>query len=104
MPSNGGMDDALLAVETWTQGLIQTLRLARAMVDAQRPVALDGLIDQAGFVCAKVMDLPPEQGRQVRGRMVVLLAEVDAVSAAIRRQAPPPRQKADPCRYRPPPS
>ena len=98
------MDDALRTAEQMTETLLQTLRLARAMAEAQREVALDGLADKAGFVCAKVMDLPTEDGRQLRPQLFLLLAEVDAMSAALRHQAPDHRQKAAPCSPHPQPS
>ena len=92
------MDDTVQRlVEQHAEGLLQTLRLARAMVQADRPVELNGLNEQAGLLCAKMMDLPPEIGRQLRPRLIVLLAEVEAVTAALRRQESPTRQKAEPC-------
>ena len=90
------MDDALRSVEQQAEGLLKTLRLARAMLDAQRPVELESLRDHAGLLCAKVIDLPPELGRTMRPRLLLLLAEVDAVTGAVR-SYDPERQKADPC-------
>lgn len=78
------MSDALQAAERMTDGLLHTLRLARAMAGAQRDVTLAGLVDRVGFACAKAMDLPPLEGRQLRPKLTVLLAEVDAVSVALR--------------------
>ena len=97
------MDDALRSVEQGAESLLKTLRLARAMLQAQRPVELDGLRDHVGLLCAKVMDLPPELGRTMRLRLVLLLAEVDALSGAVRAQDPL-RQKAEPCPYNRQPS
>ena len=97
------MDDALRTVEQQAEGLLKTLRLARAMLEAQRTVELEGLRDHAGLLCAKVMDLPPELGLTVRPRLLLLLAEVDAVTGVVRNQDPT-RQKADPCPYKQRPS
>ena len=97
------MDKALRSVEQRAEGLLKILRLARAMLEAERPVELDGLRDQAGLLCAKVMDLPPELGRTVRPRLLLLMTEVDAVTGAVRGQNVN-RQKADPCPYNQQPS
>ena len=97
------MDDALRLVEQQAEGLLKTLRLARAMLDAQRPVELEGLSDHAGLLCAKAMDLPPDLGRMVRARLLLLLAEIDALTGAVRSQDLN-RQKADPCPYNRQPS
>lgn len=59
-----------------------TLRLARVLADARRPLDLTGLPDLAGRLCAACLDLPPEQGRAMRPRLATLLAELDALTAA----------------------
>ena len=97
------MDEALRSVEQGAESLLKTLRLARAMLQVQRFVELEGLRDHAGLLCAKVMDLPPELGRTMRPRLLLLLAEVDAVAGAVRSQDSL-RQKADPCPYKQRPS
>ena len=63
------------------------LTLARALVQSGRPLDLEGLAELAGRACAASLDLPPEQGRALRPRLVALLAEVDALAASCRAAA-----------------
>ena len=81
------MDDATRSVEQTAEALLQTLRLARALAGAERPTILDGFDRQVGLVCAKAMDLPPDRGRSVRPRLILLLAEVEAVTAQLHANA-----------------
>jgi hypothetical protein len=37
-----------------------------------------------GLVCARALDLPPEEGRLMRGELQALLSEVDALAASLR--------------------
>lgn len=60
-----------------------TLRVARALVEAQRPVDLGGLQDAIGRLCAAVFDLEPGQGRTLRPQMTAVLAELDALEQAL---------------------
>ncbi|HET9018239.1 MAG TPA: hypothetical protein VFN46_01570 [Acetobacteraceae bacterium] len=64
-----------------------TLKLARALVQSGRAIDLDGLAELAGRSCAASLDLPPEQGRALRPRLVALLADVDALAASCRTAA-----------------
>ena len=64
--------------------LRRTTALARTLAAAGRPIDLAGLDGQIGLVCARALDLPPEEGRIVRGDLQALLAEVDALTASLR--------------------
>ena len=39
--------------------------------------------DQVGLVCAKALDLPPAEGRLMRGDLMALLARTEALSVAL---------------------
>ena len=83
-------DDAhrVAATRARAQSLMATLRLARTLVEAGRPVDLAGLDDQMGGLCATVMDLPSVQGNSLRDDLITLRADVEALHTAL--QARPP--------------
>jgi hypothetical protein len=66
------------------EGIASTLRIARALAGAGRRIDLEGLDRPIGLLCAKSLDLPPEQGRQMRVVLIALLREVDALSETLR--------------------
>jgi hypothetical protein len=63
------------------------LRMARALVESRRSIELAGLQDAIGRLCAACFDLPPEQGRAMRPQLTAVLAELDALSLALRATA-----------------
>lgn len=65
-------------------GIAGALRMARALAASGRRIDVAGLEDPVGLLCAKSLDLPPSQGRQMRIVLVTLLQEVDALSETIR--------------------
>lgn len=72
--------------------LTRTLAVARALVMAGRSVELWGLQDGIGILCAKALDLPRPEARNLLPDLCELAAQVDALSLALRRQVgqPPP--------------
>jgi hypothetical protein len=68
-------------------GIAGTLRMARALAAAGRRIDLDGLQGPVGLLCAKSLDLPPEEGRRMRGVLIDLLREIDVLSATMRTEA-----------------
>ncbi len=70
-------------------GLRQSLSLARALASRGRPVELDGVQGGVGLLCAKALDLPPEQGRLFRLSLIALRDEIDRLSSALRGELPP---------------
>ena len=64
-----------------------TLRVARALVESRRPVDLGGLQNAIGRLCAAVFDLEPADGRRLRPHLEAVLAELDALEAALRMSA-----------------
>lgn len=60
-----------------------TLRLARSLLGTGRNVDIEGLDRMIGVLCARALDLPPEQGRAVRPNLALLLIELDTLSVAM---------------------
>jgi len=75
--------EPLKELRAFTDGVTQTLGVARGLIEAGRHVDLTGLEDQVGLLCAKALDLPPAEGRAIRGDLAVLLKRVEALSAAL---------------------
>jgi hypothetical protein len=74
----------LKELRSYADSVTQTVGVARGLVEAGRHIDLAGLEDQVGLLCAKALDLPPEDGRAVRADLFALLARVDALSVALR--------------------
>jgi hypothetical protein len=62
---------------------MRLIRITRTLVDSGRAVDLRGLEWNIGLACAKTLDLPPEQGKMLRPKLIELLGELDALKAAI---------------------
>jgi hypothetical protein len=74
---------ALGGARALADGLAGTLRMARGLAAAGRRVDVAGLDRAIGLLCAKSLDLPPEEGRQMRVVLIALLREVDALAATL---------------------
>lgn len=64
-------------------GVVTTIRLSRALVDTGRSVDLAGLDRVIGLLCAKALDLQPEQGRELVPELSAMLHEINDLSAAL---------------------
>ena len=62
------------------------LRMTRALVAGGRRVDIGGLERQVGLLCAKSLDLPPEDGRGLRPMLIGLLTDLDALSTTLVQQ------------------
>jgi hypothetical protein len=80
---------ALETVRTLADGLARMLRTARALVGQRRLIDLAGLEADIGVLCARALDLPPEQGRLMRLELLALLSELDLLSEAVAARAGP---------------
>jgi hypothetical protein len=76
------------AVRTFAEKLTKLVELARAFVDSNREVDLAGLDHQIGLLCAKTLDLPPDEGRRMRPRMIALFGSVEGLSRALAAHGP----------------
>ena len=70
-------------------GLTNTLGIARALAESGRRIDLAGLDSQVGLLCARMLDLEPEEGRTARVALIRLRAELDALAALLARPPPP---------------
>jgi len=64
--------------------LTRTLAVARALVLSGREVDLAGLQDGIGMLCAQSLDLPREEGHVMVPVLRELMAQVEALTAALR--------------------
>ncbi|HVB67845.1 MAG TPA: hypothetical protein VNE67_08325 [Acetobacteraceae bacterium] len=69
-------------------GLLNTLAVARALAENGRRLDLTGLDGQVGLLCARMLDLEPDEGRIARVELLRLRADLDALAAVLAR--PPP--------------
>ncbi len=77
------------AVRALAEELSQVVGVACALVEAGRIVNLSGLDSQVGLLCAKTLDLPPEEGRRVRPWLVALSGGVEALSRTLAARGAP---------------
>ncbi len=87
-PSSGPADPVRPQIDALIRELVNTVDIARALLEAGRTVDLSGLEHRAGLLCAKVLDLPPAEGRAVRLHLIGLLGLIDALSQALATRAP----------------
>lgn len=59
------------------------LGLARALRRCGRVVDLEGLDSDLGRLCAYALDLPPEDGRSFRPRLLAIRSELDILAKTI---------------------
>jgi hypothetical protein len=76
----------MVGAEQAADAVLKVLRLARGMAQAGRRVDLAGLDAMVGRLCARCLDLPPQDGRQIGAVLAALLVEIDALHASL-----PPR-------------
>jgi hypothetical protein len=69
--------------EALADGVSATLQMTRALIEARRHVDLAGLDQMMGLLCAQTLDLPPDQGRSLRPRLIELLHELDELTKAL---------------------
>ena len=66
----------------------RTVAIARALAGSGRRMDLAGLDQAVGLLCAKTLDLPPDQGRLARPQLAAILAELDQLGTTLRADAP----------------
>ena len=78
---------AIKTAVSMADGLVRTITIARLLVENGRTVDMAGLDRGVGLLCAKALDLPPEAGRTLRPQLMMVLAEANQLTEAIRNQA-----------------
>ena len=68
--------EAVLALAEHVAGM---LRVAEGLLTTRRAVRLDGIDRHVGRLCASALDLPVEQGREARTRLILLALHLDRV-------------------------
>jgi hypothetical protein len=68
---------------TLAERLSRTAAVARALIMAGRTVDLAGIEDGIGLLCAKSLDLPRENAREILPAMHALLAQLASLTTAI---------------------
>ena len=79
----------IVAVRSLVAELMKVVGIAHELVEAGRDIDLAGLDSRVGLLCAKTLDLPPDEGRHVRPRLIALSGSVEALSRALSARAPP---------------
>jgi len=82
-------DASVAAVRALSDELTNIVGVARALVEGGRTVDLAGLDRQVGLLCAKTLDLPPDEGRRLRPRLIALSATVETLLRAMAARDPP---------------
>ena len=79
--------NAVQAAVSMAEGLSRTICIARLLVENGRTVDMVGLDRGVGLLCAKALDLPPDAGRGFRPSLMMVLAEANRLTEALRTQA-----------------
>ena len=78
-------------VSAFAEQLSKLVEIAHALVDSNRKVDLTGLESEIGLLCAKSLDLPPDEGRRIRPRLLALFGSVEGLSRAFSAHGLPSR-------------
>jgi hypothetical protein len=71
------------AVRALANELMRLISAARALVEAGGDIDLADFDNQVGLLCIRTLDLPPDQGRLLRPRLIALSGSVEGLSRAI---------------------
>ena len=71
------------AVRALANELMRLVSAARALVEAGGEIDLADFDSQVGLLCARMLDLPPDEGRLLRPRLIALSGSVEGLSRAI---------------------
>jgi hypothetical protein len=81
-------DEPAEAVRNFARSLAGTARLACALAEAGERIDLAGLTRHVGLLCARALDLSPEQGREIRAELMTLRIDLETLAHAL--GMPPP--------------
>lgn len=83
--------DPIGAVQAMAEELTQTIDVAGALASSGRVVDLTGFDQQVDLLCARSLDLPPDEGRRLRPNLIVLSGALEALSRLLATRAAPSR-------------
>ena len=83
MMSDDASHDSANAVRDFADELTKIVGVARALAESGRAIDLSGLDRQVGLLCAKSLDLTPDEGRRIRPRLIVLSGSIEALSRVL---------------------
>jgi hypothetical protein len=87
--SEKNSDDPIGAVRRLAGELTKQVGLACTRAEGGEAIDLRGLDRQVGLLCAKSLDLPPDEGRRVRPRLIALSGLIEALSRVLAARAGP---------------
>jgi hypothetical protein len=71
------------AVRALANELLRLVSAARALVEAGSEIDLANFDNEVGLLCARILDLPPDEGRLLRPRLIALSGSVEGLSRAL---------------------
>ena len=75
-------------LRSFLEDLENTIAVARTLMEDGHKVDLTGFDRQIGLLCAKALDLPPEQGRLFRDELAALLPQIEALACMLTSLSP----------------
>jgi hypothetical protein len=81
--------DPIAEVRSLANELAQTIGLACTAALTGQALDLTGLDRHVGLLCAKSLDLPPDDGRRVRPCLIALSGTMELLSRALATRATP---------------
>jgi hypothetical protein len=78
--------DPVAQIVALAEQVSRMLAIAGALAASRRRVDLDGLQNNVGLLCARALDLPPQEAGLARAEMIRLVAGLDALTATMRGQ------------------
>lgn len=90
LPNPGMGNPDVARFGAMVQGVEGVIVIATALAARARPIDLAGLTDTIGLLCARALDLAPDDGRAVRASLAALNEKLDALEAALRQAAEAP--------------
>ncbi len=81
--------DEFAAVRSLADELTKMVGIASALAESGRMIDLTGFDRYVGLLCAKSLDLPPDEGRRIRPRLIALSGSIEALSRVLATRAAP---------------